>query len=207
MDEEVSDIEPIAHYRLTFIAYWSAETHPLDFPANPHFSGLVGMVHNEETKLFYEGELASEGIKEMAEKGKKEPLEVEIENLILNDTAIYLISGNYLNHSPGEITHEFEATTTHSLVSIVTMLAPSPDWFVSVCNVNLIENGKWLEEKIVELSVYDAGTDSGTTYISENQAAIPRESISKIVSPPLAIDGVVPLLGIVRFEKIHQVLQ
>ena len=83
------------------------------------------------------------------------------------------------------------------------MIAPSPDWFVSVCNVNLIENGKWLEEKMVELSVYDAGTDSGITYTSENQTTIPRENISKIVSPPLAINGVVPLLGIVRFEVIH----
>ncbi len=202
LDEEVINIEPLASYKLTFTAFWSEETHPQDFPRNPHFSGLIGMVHNENTELFYEGELASDGIKEMAEKGKKEPLEMEIENLILNDTAIHLISGNFLNQSPGEIIHEFQASEKHSLVSIVTMIAPSPDWFVSVCNVNLIENGKWLEEKTLSLSAYDAGTDSGTTYTSENQETIPHEQISKITSPPLGINGEVPLLGIVRFERI-----
>ena len=38
-----------ARYRVTFQATWSAETHPTNFPANPHFSGLVGATHNENT--------------------------------------------------------------------------------------------------------------------------------------------------------------
>ena len=41
------------------------------------------------------------------------------------------------------------------------MLAPRPDWFVGVDGVSLRENGSWLDSKVVELVVFDAGTDSG----------------------------------------------
>lgn len=203
LDEKVKDIEPVAQYRLTFTAFWSEETHPVDFPSNPHFSGLIGMVHNEEASLFREGEFASEGIKEMAEKGKKEPLDQEIGNLVANNKALHLISGNFLSLSPGEIKHEFEVSESHSLVSMVSMIAPSPDWFVAVTNVQLIENNEWVDKKTVDFSVYDAGTDSGISFTSENQATNPRERISNITTPPLGNGGNVPLLGIVFFERIY----
>jgi hypothetical protein len=61
-----------ARYRLTFNATWSAQTHPNDFPPSPHFSGLIGMTHNTNAVLFTEGETASDGIKNMAERGIKD---------------------------------------------------------------------------------------------------------------------------------------
>ena len=52
-----------ARYKLTFNATWSAQTHPFEFPASAHFSGLIGMIHNENVMLFSKGEIASDGIK------------------------------------------------------------------------------------------------------------------------------------------------
>lgn len=203
-DDGNIDIDPVAQYRLTFTAIWSAETHPYEFPPNPHFSGIIGMVHNESSSLFIEGTLASEGIKEMAEKGRKTPLDDEIESLVLDGSSYALISGDHLNLSPGIINHEFEASTTHSLISIVSMLAPSPDWFVAVSNVQLIENNEWVEQKTLNFSVYDAGTDSGTSYTSENQTTEPAENISMITTPPLAVSGEVAPIGYVTFERIDK---
>ena len=37
-----TSIETSARYRLTFSASWSVHTHPTNFPASAHFSGLVG---------------------------------------------------------------------------------------------------------------------------------------------------------------------
>jgi hypothetical protein len=34
-----------AQYQLTFEATWSKETHPQDFPSNPHFSPIIGASH------------------------------------------------------------------------------------------------------------------------------------------------------------------
>jgi hypothetical protein len=73
-----------ARYRLTFNATWSAQTHPNEFPASAHFSGLIGMAHNGNAMLFENGEIASDGIKNMAETGNKNPLEAEIQNFISN---------------------------------------------------------------------------------------------------------------------------
>ena len=62
-----------ARYRLTFNATWSAQTHPNEFPSSAHFSGLIGMTHNGNAMLFTSGEVASDGIKKMAETGNKKP--------------------------------------------------------------------------------------------------------------------------------------
>lgn len=61
------------------------------------------------------------------------------------------------------------------------MIYPSPDWFVGVSGLELcLSNGSWVEEKILNLYPYDAGTDSGPTYISSDQPTIPKEAIRRI---------------------------
>jgi len=48
MADDTMESSTQAGYRLTFNAIWSETTHPLNFTANPHLSGLVGAVHNEQ---------------------------------------------------------------------------------------------------------------------------------------------------------------
>lgn len=46
------------------------------------------------------------------------------------------------------------------------MLDPSPDWFVGISGLELCQqNCTWADYKVVELYPWDAGTDSGPTYI------------------------------------------
>lgn len=43
---------------------------------------------------------------------------------------------------------------------------PSPDWFTGVSNLNLCtKDCSWVEDKVVDLGLYDAGTDSGVSYM------------------------------------------
>lgn len=59
----------------------------------------------------------------------------------------------------------FRVDSTHHLVSLVSMLSPSPDWFVGVSELELCKTDcTWVEHKVVELYPWDAGTDSGTSY-------------------------------------------
>lgn len=75
----------------------------------------------------------------------------------------------------------FRADNQHHLLSLVSKIYPSPDWFVGVSDLELcLENGQWIEEKIVNLYPYDAGTDSGATYTSPDQPTLPREAIRRI---------------------------
>ncbi len=191
-----------ARYRLTFNATWSAQTHPTEFPSSAHFSGLIGMTHNENVMLFSKGEIASDGIKNMAETGGKNPLDTEIQSFISIGTGDVLISGAGINSSPGNVSLEFDITSTHSLVSVVSMLAPSPDWFIAVSNITLIENNDWVASKTITVDIYDAGTDDGSTFLSPDFPTLPPLPIDNITTPPLALNNVVAPLGSITFTKI-----
>jgi len=198
------ELELNARYKLTFNAVWSMQTHPNEFPASAHFSGLIGMTHNGNAMLFAKGETASDGIKNMAETGSKNPLEAEIQNFISNGTGFTLISGGGIGSSPGEVSLEFDIIISHSLVSVVSMLAPSPDWFIAVSNIDLFGNDGWVTSKTITVNIYDAGTDNGATFSSPDDPTIPRVPIFEITTPSLAVNNVVAPLGSITFTKIEQ---
>lgn len=169
-----------ATYELVFEATWSAATHPVDFPPNPHFSGLIGGTHNQLVEFWAPGALASAGIEAMAETGSKSPLDSEVQAAIVGGDAGTLVSGGGIPVSPGTVSVQLTVTQEHSKVTVVSMIAPSPDWFVGVRNLELFENGDWVPGKVVTLYPYDAGTDSGTNYTSPNQDTNPAEPIALI---------------------------
>ena len=191
-------------YEVTFNATWSEETHPDDFPDTAHWSGLIGASHNDKVNFWRIGELASTGIKNMAETGSKNPLNLEIGKAILAKNAFKLISGDPIGSSPGSISLEFKVSKNYPLVTLVTMIAPSPDWFVGVDSLNLLENGSFVDEKTVVLYAYDAGTDSGTTYTSPNDPTDPPEEIFKIEGYPFYYEGELVPLGTFTFKKIRE---
>jgi hypothetical protein len=191
-----------AQYLLTFEATWSAATHPTDFPPNPHFSGLIGAAHSPDVYLWQVGELASPGIKNMAETGGKSPLDGEIDALIEAGDACAKISGGGINPSPGAVAVVFEVSEDCPVVSVVTMIAPSPDWFLGVSALNLLEDGTWVDQQVVELFPYDAGTDSGVSYTSPDLPTEDPEAIFGIETDPLLVDGRVPSLGTFTFMRL-----
>ena len=184
-----------AHYAAIFEAAWSAATHPQDFPDNPHFSPMIGATHLAGTRFWQPGGLASEGIEQMAEEGSVSPLDAEIAAAQAAGQAETLIRGGGLSPSPGTETVEFDITTAFPYLTLVTMVAPSPDWFVGVTALPLIANGEWLDEVVVALSPWDAGTDSGTTYGSDNADLVPQAPISPLQTAPVVVNGSVPPFG------------
>ncbi len=189
-----------ATYELTFTVTWSAATHPAGFPPNPHFSGMIGGTHNDAVKFWSTGETASEGIKQMAELGAKGALRNEINRAKNASSADAIIDAPGLN-SPGTRKTTFKIRPPWNHVTVTSMLAPSPDWFVGVSGLNLLdEDGNWIDTLEVDLFVYDSGTDSGSDYTSPNQETSPRENIRRIQESPFLVDGAVKPVGTFRFE-------
>ncbi len=171
-------------YDVVFESIWSASTHPASFPANPSFSGLIGGTHGDSVTFWADSSLATYGIKQMAESGSKTPLDFEVEAAILAGTADGLLSGGGISPSPGSVQLTFDVSVDFPLVTLVSMIAPSPDWFVGVNSLSLLEDGSWVSSLVVELFAYDAGTDSGVIYTSPDEPTDPRVNISLInVSP------------------------
>lgn len=193
--------DSVATYTVTFTSTWSATSHPLDFPANAHFSGLIGATHSGAILWWREGQPASPGIQAMAELGSKDPLRDEIAAGIASGMARSELSGGGIGSSPGVVSLDFQIRATHALVSLVSMIAPSPDWFVGVADLPLLQNDRWVDSLTVELRGYDAGTDDGTTYAAANAPAMPHVPISRLESGAFVVGGQVPPLGTFTFVR------
>ncbi|CAH1160220.1 unnamed protein product [Phaedon cochleariae] len=75
----------------------------------------------------------------------------------------------------------FRVDNRHHLVSLVSMIDPSPDWIVGVSSLELcLRNCSWIEAKVVNLYPWDVGTDDGITYLSPNQPSSPRLPIRRV---------------------------
>ena len=114
-----------------------------------------------------------------------------------------VISGNGIGLSPGQVTLEFVMSPEYSFITLVSMLAPSPDWFVGVSALNLMENGVWVGNKSVDLYVYDAGTDDGATYTSPDSDSNPKQAIFRIETSPFNVNGTVTPVGKFIFQKLE----
>lgn len=184
---DVTVTDQTASYKVTFTATWSAATHPTSFPPNPHLSGLIGGAHNASVTFWEEGSIASDGIKDMAERGQKGLLDAEVQAAIAVGNAGAVLSGGGISLSPGAVEMTFAMNADFPLVTLVSMIAPSPDWFVGAESLSLLENGSWADSVVVQLHAYDAGTDSGTIYTSANDPTVPRVGISRLTTSPFDV--------------------
>jgi hypothetical protein len=192
---------PTARYRVTFESTWSQATHPNDWPPDAHYSRLVGGTHRDTIRFWSPGAPATEGIRRMAEEGRTSPLDEEIRGAISAGTGQHLLEGSALNFTPGTLELEFEIGRDYPLVTLVTMVAPSPDWFVGVTALPLLE-GDWVAERRVTLQPWDAGTDSGVTFRSPNRPSDPRQPIHVIEDGPFRVGSSVPPVGTFTFRRL-----
>lgn len=194
-----------ARYELRFDSSWSSSTHPQDFPSDPHFSGLVGGTHDASADFWELGGTASLGIERMAEWGSKADLLAEVDAAISAGDAFSRIDGPSMPVSPGTATVEFDMHADHPLVTAVTMLAPSPDWFVGTDALDLRPGGSWVEQVTVAVSVLDAGTDSGASYTAANADTQPREPIAFKTDGPFSGSGEVGSFTFTRVDVAQPV--
>ncbi len=92
-----------------------------------------------------------------------------MQNEITSQTAHKKYRGSGIGSGTGTSSiSNIEVNTEYPLASFITMIAPSPDWFVGVHDFNLCDTttGKWKESRTRDLPPYDAGTDSGPRFES-----------------------------------------
>jgi hypothetical protein len=192
-----------ARYSVTFEPTWSEASHPTDFPGNAHFSPLIGGTHSARVQFWRPGAPATEGIQAMAERGRTSPLDAEVEAAIAAGTAQAVLRGGSIDRLPGSTSFELDVSRDFPLVTLVTMVAPSPDWFVGVHDLDLLAGGDWAAERRVVLYPYDAGTDDGATYGAPDLAARPHAAIAPLEGAPVAHLGSVAPFGQFVFRRLR----
>ena len=81
----------------------------------------------------------------------------------------------------GRATFDIKVPADHPLITLVSMIGPSPDWFVGVSGLSLLDGeGQWMYGRQVALYPYDAGTEDGTEFSLSNPPTNPRGTIASI---------------------------
>lgn len=193
--------EKRATYEVTFIGNWLDATHGGSLPSNAHFSKAVGLTHKTGISIFNSDEIASNGIEEMAETGKTSILKTEIGNIVNSNNSFGFIEGESLATSVGIKKFKFKMHRDYPLVTLVSMIAPSPDWFIAVKDIELHNGKEFIRNTVVEANAYDSGTDNGSDYTSANEDTNPKDVIHKIDSLPSG-DKLLAPYALFRFKKV-----
>lgn len=174
-----------ATYSVTFDSNWTQDAHPHpsgSLPGNAHWSKLVGATHNDQVVFLEMGGLATQGVENIAEQGSNSVFFSEVNTAIASNFANAIIDGDDLPTAEGQIVINTVVTTKdYPLLTLLSMIAPSPDWMVAVNSISLVDtNDDWIDEITINLYPYDAGTDSGVDYTSPNNDTDPQEPISSL---------------------------
>jgi hypothetical protein len=191
-----------AEYTVVVKSSWTAANHPYQYPApEAHFSGLIGATHTPAFSLFTEGSRPTPGLERLSEQGQHSPLDQEIRAAITAGSAGVLFVSEPLRNLRDSLVAVVRVDQAHPLVSLVAMIAPSPDWFTGVRNVDLVENGAWAASRTLNLEAYDSGGDDGTTYKAVDRDTSPKKPTTKATTRHFVVNGVAVPVGTVTFTR------
>src|SRR3989449_666162 len=190
-----------AEYTVIIKSTWTKKTHPFEYPSGAHFSGMIGASHNAKYSIFAVGRRPTPGLERLSEEGKHSPLDTEIRAAIDQGNALMLFESGGLKNWKDSMVATVRVDPAHPLVSVVNMIAPSPDWFTGASSVNLAENGAWISRRTVTLYAYDSGGDDGTTYNARDKDTNPKKPTTRAATRHFVLHGRVKPVATVTFVR------
>ena len=190
-----------AEYTVVIKSTWTKASHPFEYPSGAHFSGMIGASHNAKYSIFAIGRRPTPGLERLSEEGKHSPLDTEIRAAIDQGNALMLFESGGLKNWKDSMVATVRVDRAHPLVSVVNMIAPSPDWFTGASDVNLAENGAWISRRTVTLYAYDSGGDDGTTYKARDKDTNPKKPTTRAANRHFVSHGRVKPVATVIFVR------
>eukprot|EP00958_Prasinococcus_capsulatus_P019746 scaffold2478_cov374-Prasinococcus_capsulatus_cf.AAC.2 len=166
-------------YKMTFDATWSAMSHPQAYVASAHWSPPVVAAHSDAYTMWELGGIATPGIELVAETGSTSSLTNELKAVQGSTVGDYSVAGS-IGSGSGTTYTTVTATPAYSSISMVSMIAPSPDWIVGVSGIDMCDRKTGLWKQAYSTYVYpvDAGTDNGLTLTAPNSDNTPHDPIA-----------------------------
>ena len=180
-DDPVASVRSEATYTVAFQGAWNTTVTTGGVPSGAHFTTLIGGVHNADVTFLREGGMATAGVESMAELGGTGTLANEVRAAQPNALSVLQGSAGNIGPTGSSTINMVMLTTDHPRVTLLSMVAPSPDWFVGVSGLSLLDaQGNWLSSQTVNLYPWDAGTEEGTEFSLTNSATSPQETITSL---------------------------
>lgn len=178
--------QSVATYSLTFTSTWNSLDHGT-LPSNAHWSNLVGATHNSNISFWELNALATPGIEDMAERGVNDNLFDEVNTAILANNADQWLEQPFNPNNENGIATlmNVQVSEDFPLLTLTSMIAPSPDWFIGVNSLTLLDGtDNWINSIVMDMFTYDAGTEDGATYSTNNNPTSPLENITSLINVP-----------------------
>lgn len=209
-DNSVEHMGPANSQRflITFEIKWGTPGNEemINYPDDPHTGNMCLVVHNNKYSMFKLGEFASKGVDESASYGTNDTLIKEITN-----------NGNYLTYytapilyTPGATQFDITVNDDYPYFSFMTMIAPSPNWFVGASNVDLIDIGNIMDYQnymTIPIYAYDTGTDYGLEFktLPKHPRGNNTKPISLLMNDTIFANDqrVVPPFAYLHIQKIN----
>ena len=175
---ELARAQNTATYTVKFQGNWTTQSTNVAVPGGAHFTTLIGAVHNSSVTFWEAGEMASDGVELVAEFGSTGTFRTEISNAASGTVrSIVQASGTSATSTS---TFEVTFSRTHPLLTLLSMIGPSPDWFVGVSGLSLLDGSNWRSSHTVDLFAYDAGTEDGESFSLSNPDTVPQGVITRL---------------------------
>eukprot|EP00549_Striatella_unipunctata_P004125 CAMPEP_0118685436 /NCGR_PEP_ID=MMETSP0800-20121206/7242_1 /TAXON_ID=210618 ORGANISM="Striatella unipunctata, Strain CCMP2910" /NCGR_SAMPLE_ID=MMETSP0800 /ASSEMBLY_ACC=CAM_ASM_000638 /LENGTH=491 /DNA_ID=CAMNT_0006582341 /DNA_START=108 /DNA_END=1583 /DNA_ORIENTATION=+ len=179
-----------AAYTCTFYNQWSGVNHPIEYPGNAHWSPPVIAAHGAGYAMWEAGEIASAAVKLVAETGSPAELSVELSGESLVEGFVTGVP-TFNSMTQTQTFDPLVVTPMARYMSSISMIAPSPDWFSGFSKFDTVDgDGNWFQEFTIATGPWDAGTEDGDTYNTENDATSPQSTIMEFTTATAPSNGV-----------------
>ena len=184
-------------YQVTFKGLWNKDDFKDFYSSSAHFSPLVIWTQDNNENIFVgEDKKATKGLEVVAESGNPEEIKKELEQLKKENKIGQYWIGDVFD-SPGSHTMEISLNSNEKVFA-VSMIAPSPDWFIGISEISLFKDEQWKDDESVYPDIFDAGTENGEKFWLLNLATSPQENISKLKAIPV---DTLPKFSQIIFER------
>ena len=175
---EPARAQTTATYTVTFKGNWNTNSTPGGVVGSAHFTTLIGAVHDSDVTFWAAGGTATAGVEGVAELGATGTFKSEITAAGTAVKSTVQASGT---SATGTRTFEVTFSRTHPLLTLLSMIGPSPDWFVGVSGLSLLDaSNAWRSSYTRDLFPYDAGTEDGEEFSLSNDPTSPQGTITSL---------------------------
>lgn len=179
----ITSCEGTAKYRIIFYNFLSSTGRFRNIvPAGGlNFSPLAAVTHDPRISLFTIRGFASSGLEAICENGNNAAFLDEARAAGGRVTSV--VGGDGVIPGGNRSYVEVNATCDNSYLTVVSMIAPSPDWIVQINNFALVRRGRFIRWARGRLVAYDCGTDSGREFTDPANTTldIPTVPVDNIV--------------------------
>lgn len=193
-------------YQVELQLDWTKETHPKDYPKGGYFTKFIGVTHTKKGGLWKNGGATSKGLLDVIKEGKLGEVKKEMKKQREKDRVNDIFEMEDVTRFPRVIGTKFKTSRDRPYVTLAAGIIPSPDWFIGVSSVRLLDKDIWLKEKEVIIYAYDAGTHEGTTYKSKTKKSKNISKIMRIEMEPFIVERNIVPVGKAIFRLIEETM-